>query len=124
MAARKKHTVTNESKQLVRALAAVGIRFEDIATKLDISADTLTRKYRRELDLGRIDANAAIGNTLYQQAKNGNTTAAIFWLKTRANWRETTRLDHTSEDGSMTPQPTRIEIIGVEPGSRDVDVED
>ena len=45
--------------------------------------------YQEELDEGRIDANSAIAGTLFQQAKNGNTAAAIFWLKTRARWKET-----------------------------------
>jgi len=107
---RPRHKPTTDSKRLVQALAAVGTRFEDIATKLEISHDTLTRYYRRELDLGRIDANAAIANTLYNQAKNGNTVACMFWLKTRAQWRETSHLDITSDDQQIA-MPTRIEIV-------------
>jgi hypothetical protein len=93
------HVVTEENQKLVRALASVGTRHEDIATKLGISSDTLTRKYRKELDDGRIDANAAIAQTLFQQAKAGNTTAMIFWLKTRAGWKETSINEITGADG-------------------------
>ncbi len=93
------HKVTDENRKLVRALASVGTRHEDIATKLQISSDTLTRKYRKELDDGRIDANAAIAQTLFQQAKSGNTTAMIFWLKTRAGWKETNVSEITGADG-------------------------
>ena len=95
----KKYTPTDENKKLVKTLAAVGITFEDIATKLDISADTLVKYYKKELDDGRIDANASIGQTLFQQAKNGNTAAAIFWLKTRARWKETQVNEVTGQDG-------------------------
>jgi hypothetical protein len=93
------HKPTDELRKVVRTLSAVGIRYEDIAAKVGISADTLTRKYRQDLDDGRIDANAAIGQTLFQQAKAGNTAAAIFWLKTRAQWKETDRLEVAGADG-------------------------
>ena len=96
----KKYTPTTENKKLVKTLAAVGITFEDIATKLEISSDTLVKYYKKELDDGRIDANASIGQTLFQQAKNGNTAAAIFWLKTRARWKETQAVELSGPDGS------------------------
>ena len=96
----KKHTPSDENKKLVKTLAAVGITFEDIATKLEISSDTLVKYYKKELDDGRIDANASIGKTLFQQAKNGNTAAAIFWLKTRARWKETQAVELSGPDGS------------------------
>jgi len=96
----KKYTPTNENKKLVKTLAEVGITFEDIATKLEISSDTLVKYYKKELDDGRIDANASIGQTLFQQAKNGNTAAAIFWLKTRARWKETQAVELSGPDGA------------------------
>jgi len=85
----KEHIPSDESRKLVRSLSAVGIKYVDIAHKLDITDDTLRKHYKSELEDGRIDANASIGQTLFQQAKNGNTSAAIFWLKTRAGWKET-----------------------------------
>lgn len=41
-----------------------------------------------------------------------DTTAAIFWLKNRRpdEWRERKAIEHTSPDGSMTPQPGTIII--------------
>jgi hypothetical protein len=96
----KKYKPTDENKKLVKTLAAVGVTFEDIATKLEISSDTLVKYYKKELDDGRIDANASIGQTLFQQAKNGNTAAAIFWLKTRARWKETQAVELSGPNGS------------------------
>ena len=96
----KKYEPTAENKKLVKTLAAVGITFEDIATKLEISSDTLVKYYKKDLDDGRIDANASIGQTLFQQAKNGNTAAAIFWLKTRARWKETQAVELSGPDGA------------------------
>ena len=101
------HVPTDESRKLVKTLSAVGIRYEDIAAKLDITDDTLRKHYRRELDEGRVDANAEIGKTLFQQAKNGNTSAAIFWLKTRAQWRETDRVEITGADGGAVQVESR-----------------
>lgn len=95
-----KHNPTDENRKIAKTLAAVGIPFEDIATKLEISSDTLVKYYKADLEAGRIDANASIGQTLFQQAKNGNTAAAIFWLKTRARWKETHAVEHSGPDGS------------------------
>ena len=95
MAQGKEHKPTEESKKVARTLSAVGITYEDIANKLDISSDTLVKYYKKELDAGRVDANASIGQTLFQQAKDGNTSAAIFWLKTRAGWKETQVNEHS-----------------------------
>ena len=38
---------------------------------------------------GKAKAIGSIGQSLIQQAKNGNIAAAIFYLKTQAGWRET-----------------------------------
>jgi hypothetical protein len=53
-----------------------------------IDPKTLRKYYREELDLGEAKANAQVAGFLFNAAKNGNVTAQIFWLKTRAKWRE------------------------------------
>lgn len=106
-----KHKPTDENRKVARTLAAVGVPHEDIALKLDISADTLVKYYKPELDAGRIDANASIAQTLFQQAKSGNTTAAIFWLKTRARWKETDRLEVTGADGKQVVDMSIFETL-------------
>lgn len=95
----KAHEPTDDNRSLVRRLAAVGCRYEDIAIKLRICDDTLVKYYRQELDDGRIDANAVIAGTLYEQARQGNITAMIFWLKTRANWRELSAVEVSGING-------------------------
>lgn len=97
---RPPHQPTDQTRLQAKTLAAVGIRHEDIAAKIGISADTLVKYYKQELDDGRVDANAQIGKSLYEQAKAGNTAAMIFWLKTRAGWKETQVQEHTGPDGS------------------------
>lgn len=111
---RPAHKPTEQSRTQVKTLAAVGIRHEDIASKLGISADTLTKYYRQELDEGRIDANAQIGKSLYEQAKTGNTTAMIFWLKTRAGWKETQVNELVGKDG-MPIEFKEVRLTVVDP---------
>lgn len=96
---RPPHKPTKETRETAKRLSALGVPHEDIATRLKISADTLVKYYGEDLDEGRIDANAAIAGTLFNQAKKGNTAAAIFWLKTRARWKETQVNEVSGVDG-------------------------
>ena len=102
------HVVTEANQIIVRTLAANGIRHEDIATKVGISQDTLVRKYRRELDDGRIDASSEMGSTLFNLAKGGNVTAAIFWLKSRAGWSDRSQIELTGENGGPIKVDTTV----------------
>jgi hypothetical protein len=97
---RPPHEATDERKRLVKALAGVGVRHEDISVKLGITPDTLVKHYAQELAEGRIEANAAVAQTLFQQAKAGNITAAIFWMKTRAQWRESHHLEVSGDQNN------------------------
>ena len=100
---RKPHKVTKENEATVRRLGALGVTYEDIASRLKISSDTLVKYYKDILDDARIDANSAIAGTLFTQAQRGNMTAAIFWLKTRAGWKETQVNEFGGIDGKPIP---------------------
>jgi hypothetical protein len=76
----------------VEAMAAYGIPEADIAEVIDIDPKTLRKHYRKELNTGSIKANTKIAESLYRKALGDGSqsvTAAIFWLKTRAHWKET-----------------------------------
>ena len=103
------HEPTKPLRDTVQLHAMVGTTQEIIADILNIDSKTLRKHYRKELDQSLAIANATIGGSLFNKAKGGDTAAQIFWLKTRAKFRETQELDHTSSDGSMTP--TRIQLI-------------
>ena len=60
----------------------------DIAAVLGVDPKTLRKHYREELDFGETKANAQVAGFLFNSARNGNVTAQIFWLKTRAQWKE------------------------------------
>jgi hypothetical protein len=109
---RPPHLKTEDTRIKVYTLSTVGTRHEDIASVLNISHDTLVKYYKEELDKGRIEANASVAETLFKQAKEGNTTAMIFWLKSRAKWKESTQHEISGNpDGS----PVEVKIItGIE----------
>ena len=83
------HEPTQELRQIVQLHATIGTRQDDIAGILGIDPKTLRLHYREELDLASAKANATIGGALFNKAKGGDTTAMIFWMKTRAGWKET-----------------------------------
>ena len=85
---RPAHEPTEKTRATVKALAGVGITQEQIAIKLDISVPTLHNYYRRELDLGKVDALATIAQSLFTKARNGDNASMFFYLKTQGRWRE------------------------------------
>ena len=109
---RPPHLPDADTQKQVYELSKVGTRYEDIATMLSISADTLTKYYPEELKKGRIEANAVIAGTLYEKAKSGDTTSMIFWLKSRAQWKETQKHEH---GGDLDGSPIQVKVItGIE----------
>lgn len=82
---------TEKDRQQVLLLAGMGLRDLDIALVLGISPPTVRKYFESELAVGHIKANAQVAQSLYKQAthpEKPNVTAAIFWLKCRADWRE------------------------------------
>ena len=86
--ARTALVVNDVLREKVRHLAGLGVPQHDIAKIIGCAAKTLRRHFRDELDRGVAEANATISGSLFGAAKGGNVTAQIFWLKTRARWRE------------------------------------
>ena len=87
---RVRHSPTPATRSLVEIHSSVGTRQEVIADLLDIDEKTLRKYYRKELDQSLAKANATIGGKLFNKAKDGDVASMIFWLKTRAGWKETT----------------------------------
>lgn len=115
---RKAHTPEPAGRRQVEAMSAYGIPEADIARVLGIDAKTLRKHYRDELDLGAVKANSRMAENLYRKAMGDGpqaVTATIFWLKTRARWKEATEAE------PVTPHdfPTVIFRTIVEPPPRD-----
>jgi hypothetical protein len=76
----------------VEALAGYGLAAADIACVLGINEGALRATYAHELESSHLKANARVAESLYRKALGDGreaVTAAIFWLKTRARWKET-----------------------------------
>jgi len=119
---------TEEQRRTVEMMSAMGITQEDICEVIrgrsgkPIDLKTLRKHFHEELATAAMKANVKVANSLFRTAtdpKGGMkaVTAQIFWLKTRARWKETSQLDMTSTDGSMTPRPTVQVDVAV--GSRE-----
>jgi hypothetical protein len=86
------HVPTDAARKQVEALAAYGIKQEEICKVVGVSLPTLHKYYRSELDKAMVQANARVAESLFKKATGEGSsavTAAIFWLKTRAGWKET-----------------------------------
>jgi hypothetical protein len=56
---------------------------------------------------GQASGISQVTNFLFDQAENGNTSAAIFYLKNRAHWKD--KHEHTGSDDG----PLKIELVDV-----------
>ncbi len=104
--------IRDSERRQVEAMAGYGVSEADIARVLGIDPETLRERYRDELDTGHVVANATVAESLFRKATGDHrqsVTAAIFWLKTRAGWRETS----PSDPDPAVEFPTRIIITGV-----------
>jgi hypothetical protein len=105
------HKPTEQQRKTVKAMSAYGIPQHDIARVLGIHDDTLREHYRDELDKANAEACARVAENLFRKATGDgreSVTAAIFWLKTRARWKETSVQEHTGPDGGPIEEIRRI----------------
>ena len=92
---------TEEQRRQVKLLTAFGNTQQQVASLLKVSDRTLRKHFRAELDNGAAEANNQIAQALFKKAKDGDTTAQIFWLKSRAGWRE--KRDFTDAAPAVAP---------------------
>lgn len=121
MAKNSPHKPTQASRDLVRNLAIVGIPNEAILKVVGIASKaTLYKHYRPELESGKATMLAEVAGRLYQNAMSDDgrisNPAAMFIMKTQGGWREKSDVNHTSNDGSMSPRS--ITVVGVDAESK------
>lgn len=91
----------NDRKQVL-VLVGMGLTHDQIAKVMGISDESLRKHFREELDTGEAKLNAKVAQNLFNIAtskQSGCVPAAIFWMKTRAGWREKDRVELTGADG-------------------------
>ncbi|HEV7255901.1 MAG TPA: hypothetical protein VGN97_22740 [Mesorhizobium sp.] len=128
--ARPSHAPDPASRRQVEALAGFGVRETDIAGLIGVDAKTLRKHYRTELDQGHVKANVKVAENLFKKATGEGreaVTAAIFWLKARAQWKEIDRHELVGDPHQPIHEIRRIILVPGQPqaaralpsGSRD-----
>ena len=93
---------TDEQRRLIEHYVSIGFTQEQIAGLVGIGESTLKKHCAEELKNGGLKVNAKIGGKLFQKAMSGDTTALIFWCKTRMGWKEPKGEDGTAVDLAAT----------------------
>jgi len=77
---------TQEQRKLVKSLAAIGLRQDQICELLHLrSPKTLRKHFPRELSNGLAEATATVARAAYDMAVSGRYPAMLlFWLKCQA----------------------------------------
>ena len=110
---RPPHEPTDQTRRTVEGMSAYGIPQEEISKVIGIDRNTLMKYYREELDTAKAKANAKVAESLYKKAlanDSGAVTAAIFWLKTRAGWKETVHNEHSGPEGGAIPLKINVDF--------------
>lgn len=108
-------TFNEEQIVQIEALGAV-LSLAQVADYFGIALNTFHAACERQPEVlerykkGQTKAIGSVAQSLLTQAREGNLTAAIFYLKTRAGWRETQVVDNVSSDGSMTPKREEVQM--------------
>ena len=105
---------TAEHRKQVCAMASYGVTQVNIAECFGISYKTLVKYYGDDLKTAATRANAKVAASLFRKAVSPQltspaVTAAIFWLKTRAQWKETTVNEHSGPGGG----PVKVDLSGI-----------
>ena len=96
---RPAHRPTKETRAAVESMSGMGHSQDDIILALGLgSTNTLVKHYALELRMGKIKANDKVAQSLFKQAtQEGNTTAGIWWEKTRSG--KSDRIEHSGPEG-------------------------
>ncbi len=127
MAAEKRKTKPRIEIDLARVteLASKGLSQEQIAAALGISERTLRNRkaesaeFAEAIEKGRALGIEEVANALFENAKAGNVTAQIFFLKAQAKWKD----KHDADDGEGD-EPTPVAVtVEVKSGRKRADAE-
>src|SRR5580693_8313898 len=126
--ARPVWTPTDAQRRQAETMAAYGIPEADIARVLGVSKPTLRKHCGTELDTGATRANSKVADFLFYGICGGTSkpafkderarvTAAIFWMKTRGGWSETSTHKHTGVANGDDDRADWREAWALFPGS-------
>ena len=88
-AGRKPYAPNQKDRDIITMMTASGIPQVNIGRCVGIDVKTMKKYYKAEMECSADMANAKVAQSLFNQAINGNTSAAIWWTKSRMGWKET-----------------------------------
>lgn len=113
-----KRTFTDEQIKQLQTMAGLGLTQKQMAALCDISLATFERwlseneAARSAVERGNAKAVMAVAKTAYQMAIAGNQPAmTMFYLKTRAGWRETDRIDMNTKISGAIEHKNTAELL-------------
>jgi hypothetical protein len=89
-------------------LCALQCTDEDLAAFFGLTVRTIERRrlkpaFAAAMEQGRAKGRLSVRRSLFAQAANGNTAAAIFLAKNLLGYRDVRRNEHSGPDGSPIP---------------------
>lgn len=99
-AARPVYAPSDSDRATVQNLAVLGASHERIALCIGdkgVTAKTLRKHFRRELDVSLMQVEALAASKVVAAIQAGEAWAICFFLKCKAGWREKSALDEVSE---------------------------
>jgi hypothetical protein len=112
---------TDKQRGQVEAMVRYGISQAETAKALGIDGKTLAKHFRPEIQTGATKANAQVGEFIYSTIiglpipgrtlvtdERARATLAVFWAKTRMQWRETSVVEHKDVDEDANAIRERI----------------
>lgn len=123
---------TNEQRLKVEIMVACGMaqtmiceQIVNTTTGKAIDLKTLRKVFRDELDRGSQTANSLVAQALFKKATGTgpqSVTAAIFWMKARAGWKDKQHIElegHVGAGGGGPSAPADMSDADLEQELRD-----
>jgi hypothetical protein len=103
-------------QQKVIDLASIGCTVEEIAAMLDVSKDTLERRFADTVDLGRRKRNASLRRKQFEKAMKGSgDTGMLIWLGKQCLGQRDKSENEVSGKGGAPLNPPVFNISFVKP---------
>jgi len=104
-----KPTWSEDHRRIVAALAGFGALPAEIARILKTTEARVRRDFEREIDTASTEMTAQVATSVFNAARSGNVTAAMFWLRARAGWddsanRRARDLATSATQGELQPE--------------------
>ena len=82
---------TDEQRKVVAALAGFGAVPAEIGRLLGCTEARVRRDFEKEIDTAPTEMTAIVATSVFNAARSGNVVAAMFWLRARAGWDDSSR---------------------------------